>query len=168
MPWHRPRPPVRYIERTRDYYRALGYQNDYVWARFRRCSLRLSCPAALPATRIGLVTTASPPSLDNRDARGVRHVWSGTVAPPPPKLFTDNVAWDKEVHATPTIARASCRSKRCRKLVGHGVIGGLRARTSMACRRNTAHRKTLEQDAPHVLAGPCATMARKAAILCPL
>ena len=27
-----PAPPVRYMERTRLYYRALGYENDYVWA----------------------------------------------------------------------------------------------------------------------------------------
>lgn len=25
--------PVQYMERTRQYYRALGYDNDYVWAR---------------------------------------------------------------------------------------------------------------------------------------
>jgi len=26
--------PVGYMERTRDYYRALGYAKDYVWAHF--------------------------------------------------------------------------------------------------------------------------------------
>ena len=41
---------------------------------------------------IVLITTASPLDFD-----GVKRVWSGHVSPPPPKLFTDNVAWDKEI-----------------------------------------------------------------------
>ena len=82
--------PVQYMERTRRYYRALGYDNDYVWATFD------DVPFTLPAKptsdlRIALITTASPADFD-----GVKQVWSGLVSPPPRKLFTDNVAWDKE------------------------------------------------------------------------
>jgi len=78
------------MERTRHYYRALGYANDYVWATFD--DVPFTRPAKrLSDLRIALITTASP-----RDFDGVKRVWSGVVSPPPEKLFTDNVAWDKE------------------------------------------------------------------------
>ena len=81
--------PIKYMDRTRHYYRALGYTGDYIWATFDDVPFsQLAKP--LSESRIALVTTASPLDFD-----GVS-VWSGHVSPPPPKLFTDNVAWDKE------------------------------------------------------------------------
>jgi D-proline reductase (dithiol) PrdB len=91
--------PIKYMDRTRHYYRALGYTHDYIWATFN--DVPFSQPAKpLSEMRIVLITTASPPDFD-----GVKRVWSGYVSPPPPKLFTDNVAWDKE--STHTNDRAS-------------------------------------------------------------
>jgi hypothetical protein len=82
--------PVKYMDRTRHYYRALGYTRDYIWATFNDVPfLELAKP--LSESRIALVTTASPLDFD-----GVKRVWSGPVSPPPPKLFTNNVAWDKK------------------------------------------------------------------------
>src|SRR5258708_21253716 len=85
--------PIRYMERTRLYYRALGYQNDYVWAHFADVPFT---PLARPLseTRIGLVTTAGPPGGYPRDEKGLRHVWSGAIDSPPPRLATD-VAWGR-------------------------------------------------------------------------
>jgi D-proline reductase (dithiol) PrdB len=76
------------------YYRALGYTRDYIWATFDDVPFS---PAAKPLSevRIALITTSSPLDFD-----GVKRVWSGQVSPPPPKLFTDNVAWDKDVQKT--------------------------------------------------------------------
>src|SRR5215470_7497913 len=49
--------PIGYMERTRLYYRALGYDNDYAWAHFPEVPFTpLGRPLA--ETRIGLVTTA--------------------------------------------------------------------------------------------------------------
>src|SRR5471032_674498 len=157
-------PPVRYIERTRDYYRALGYAKDYVWAHFDEVPFaRLA--GLLAATRIGLVTTASPLDLGNRDGHGTRHVWSGTVAPPPPKLFTDNVAWDKE--STHTDDRASFLPiEVVSELVSNGVAGGLASRFH-GVPTEYSHRKTLDEDAPQVLAR-LRDDGAQAAILCPL
>src|SRR5262245_6247665 len=82
--------PVRYMERTRDYYRALGYTNDYVWARHDDVPFaRLAKPLAL--ARIGLITTASPPGFKG----GIKELWFGAVSPPPAGLTTA-VAWDRE------------------------------------------------------------------------
>jgi hypothetical protein len=51
--------PIRYIERTRGYYAALGYAEPYEWARFDEVPFHpLQKPLA--RCRIALVTTAAP------------------------------------------------------------------------------------------------------------
>ena len=66
--------PIGYMERTRLYYRALGYPSDYVWATFENVPFT---PLAMPlsAARIALVTTSSAADRANRRSR------------PPIKLF---------------------------------------------------------------------------------
>lgn len=51
--------PIAYIERTRDYYLALGYGNPYVWAHHEDAPF---CPMKKPLarSRVALVTTAAP------------------------------------------------------------------------------------------------------------
>jgi hypothetical protein len=156
--------PIGYMERTRLYYRALGYDSDYVWATFTDVPfVRLAKPLA--QARIGLVTTASPPGLTNRDAKGVKHVWSGDVAPPPATLFTDNVAWDKE--STHTDDRESYLPiEAASALAAEGVFAALAARFH-GVPTEYSHRKTMTEDAPEVLARLRADGA-DAAILCPL
>lgn len=140
---------VRYIDRTRAYYRALGYPSDYVWARFDTVPFtRVAKP--LSQVRIGLVTTASPPDLGNRNASGERQVWSGPVSPAPAALFTDNVAWDKE--STHTDDRASFLPiEAVQELVEEGAVGALAARFH-GVPTEYSQRKTVEIDAPRVLA----------------
>lgn len=139
---------VRYIDRTRAYYRALGYPSDYVWSRFDEVPFaRLSRP--LSQARIGLVTTASPPDLGNRDSAGKRQVWSGPVSPAPATLFTANVAWDKE--STHTDDRASFLPiEAVQERVAEGTVGGLAARFH-GVPTEYSQRKTMEIDAPQVL-----------------
>ena len=61
--------PVPYMERTRLYYRALGYESDYVWATFADVPFaRLHKPLA--EAKIALLTTASPPDRGNVDSSG--------------------------------------------------------------------------------------------------
>ncbi|KAF0105617.1 MAG: hypothetical protein FD144_255 [Rhodospirillaceae bacterium] len=140
---------VRYMERTRDYYRALGYPSDYVWARFEAVPFaNLAKP--LSQSRIGLVTTASPPDLGNRDASGRRQVWSGEISAAPDRLFTDNLAWDKE--STHTDDRASFLPiEAVQHWADEGVVGGL-AHRFHGVPTEYSQRKTTELDAPQVLA----------------
>jgi len=127
--------PVGYMERTRRYYRALGYANDYVWARHDTVPFaRLGVPLA--EARIGLVTTSGPADRSNRDARGMKHVWSGETAEPPARLFTHDLAWDRDSTHTDD-RRASCRSRRWRGLPRRGAALGSR-RISTACPPPTA------------------------------
>src|SRR3954470_17871310 len=115
--------PVPYMERTRLYYRALGYDSDYVWAMFADVPfVRLQKPLA--EAKIALLTTASPPDRGNVDSFGVRHVWSGLVADPPERPSTDNVAREKE--PTHTRHRGSYLPIEVpTELMGEGVFAGL-------------------------------------------
>ena len=73
--------PVPYMERTRHYYRALGYASDYRWATFDDVPFA-SLARPLSDLRMALITTASP-----RDFDGIGRVWSGSVSPPPGKAL---------------------------------------------------------------------------------
>lgn len=139
--------PVPYMERTRNYYRALGYGNDYVWAHFEKVPFtRLSKP--LGDARVALITTAGPADLSNRDQRNRKHVWSGDVDAPPATFDTD-VAWDRE--ATHTDDRETFLPIEAIK--GHvaaGLIGSLAPRFHGAP-TDYSHAKTLTNDAPEIL-----------------
>jgi hypothetical protein len=140
--------PVNYMERTRRYYRALGYANDYVWARHDTVPFaRLGVPLA--EARIGLVTTSSPADRSNRDARGVKHVWSGETADPPARLFTHDLAWDKD--STHTDDRASFLPiEALAGLAAAGRFAGL-APHFHGVPTSYSQRQTIEEDAPRIL-----------------
>ena len=151
--------PIKYMDRTRHYCRALGYTRDYIWATFDDVPFsQLAKP--LSESRIAFITTASPVDFD-----GVKRVWSGHVSPPPPKLFTDNVAWDKE--STHTNARASFLPiEAAADLASEGLFGGLTARFH-GVPTDYSQRKTLTEDAPEILSRVREDGA-DAAVLCPL
>jgi D-proline reductase (dithiol) PrdB len=156
--------PIRYIERTRLYYRALGYEHDYVWATFDEVPFaRLAKPLA--RARIALITTASPADLGNRGPKGDKHVWSGPMTPPPSALCTENLAWDKE--STHTNDRGSYLPiEVASELASEGVLGGLTARFH-GVPTDYSQRKTMTQDAPEVLSRLREDGA-EGAILCPI
>lgn len=151
--------PIKYMERTRHYYRALGYTRDYVWATFDDVPFT-ELPKPLSQLRIALITTASP-----SDFNGVRRVWSGNVSPPPPSLHTDHVAWDKE--STHTKDRESFLPiEAATKLAAEGIFAGLTARFH-GVPTEYSQRKTREEDAPKILAQVREDGA-DAAVLCPM
>jgi hypothetical protein len=140
--------PVRYMERTRDYYRALGYDKDYVWAHHDDVPFaRLAKP--LHEARLALVTTAHPEDKSNHDAKGIRHVWSGNVDPLP-VLNTDSLAWDRE--STHTRDReAFLPIEAVNGWIREGLVGSLAPRFHGAP-TGYSQRKTNEMDAPEILA----------------
>ena len=140
--------PIGYMERTRRYYRALGYKADYAWAHHDEVPFaRLAKPLA--KARIALLTTASPLDESNKDAKGWRHVWSAPVDPPPAALLTRDLAWDKEL--THTDDRESYLPiAAANRLAAAGQIGGLAARFH-GVPTEYSIRKTKAQDAPETL-----------------
>lgn len=156
--------PIGYMERTRHYYRALGYASDYAWASFPDVPFaRLRKPLA--QSRVALMTTASPPDMSNLSADGEWHVWSGMVASPPERLSTERRAWDRDSTHTEDresylpIAAASA-------LAAEGVIGGLAARFHCVPTQYS-QRKTMDEHAPELLARVLEDGA-DAALLCAL
>ncbi len=140
---------IHYMARTREYYRAIGYTKDYVWSNYLDVPFaRLGKP--LSQARIGMVTTAHPLDRSNRDARGVKHVWSGMVDPLPPGLNTDNLAWDRE--STHTEDRETFLPiQAVLAAADEGVIAGLTTRFH-GVPTEYSQRKTIEEDAPLILA----------------
>ena len=140
--------PVGYMERTRRYYRALSYNQDYAWAQHDEVPFaRLAKPLA--AARIALLTTASPLDESNKDAKGWRHVWSAPVDPPPEALLTRDLSWDKEL--THTDDRESYLPiAAANRLAAIGRISGLTERFH-GVPTEYSIRKTTAQDAPDAL-----------------
>lgn len=138
---------IPYMLRTRRYYRALGYDNDYVWAHFD--DVPFTPPAKpLAATRLALITTAGPPDLSNRDDKRRKHVWSADVTAPPATFDTD-LAWDKE--STHTDDRETFLPiDAVTALVRDGKLASLSPRFHGAP-TDYSHAKTLTQDAPEIL-----------------
>jgi hypothetical protein len=150
---------VPYMERTRHYYRALGYAKDYVWAQHDDVPFsRLRKPLA--ACRLALITTANPPDHD-----GHRQLWSGPIAPAPSMLHTADLAWDKE--STHTDDRGSFLPiEIASKLASEGVFAGLAPRFH-GVPTDYSQRSTTEDVAPKVLQHLREDGA-DGAILCPL
>lgn len=158
------REPVAYMERTKLYYRALGYESDYVWAHFDEVPFaRMAKPLA--DVKIALLTTALPPELAEARAAGERQLWSRDAADLPGEFVTDHVAWDKESTHT--------RDQECfvpidavTALAAEGHVGGLAPRIHGVPTTYSQHR-TQEQDAPEIVRRILEDGA-DAVVLCPL
>jgi hypothetical protein len=158
---------VSYIDRTREYYAAQGYARPYAWARHADAPF---APLAKPlaASRVVAITTASP----WRDAkpvdgvlRGGKQVWSGDAAVPPERLYTDDLAWDKQAtHARDVESFLPLR--RLAELAAAGRIGSVAPRFH-GVPTDYSQRRTILQDAPEILAR-CRADAADVALLVPL
>lgn len=140
-------PPVPYMERTRNYYRALGYSNDYVWAHHAEVPF-VRPIRSLRDLKLALITTAGPGDGSHRDEHNRKQVWSGLVASPPETFDTD-VAWDRE--STHTDDRETFLPiDAAQRLVADGTLGALAARFH-AAPTDYSQQKTTEHDAPEIL-----------------
>ena len=92
---------VSYIDRSREYYGAQGYQKPYAWPRYDKVPFT---PLAKPLAeaRIGLVTTAGlPKPADPMKAMLYRReLYANPSAPPPSALYTADLFWDKQATHT--------------------------------------------------------------------
>jgi len=158
---------VSYIDRTRDYYAAQGYERPYVWAHNMDAPF---APLAKPLaqSRVTVITTASP-WRDDQPVEGVlrggKQVWSGETAIPPARLYTDDLAWDKEATHTRDV-ESFLPLARLAELAAAGRIGSLAPRFH-GVPTDYSQRRALEQDAPEVLAR-CREDAVDVALLVPL
>jgi Glycine/sarcosine/betaine reductase selenoprotein B (GRDB) len=87
---------VSYIDKSRIYYQACGYERPYAWAHHE--SVPFTSPAKpLSQCRVGLVTTASLVDLgkDVESLMKERGCYAAPSDPPPERLFTEHLFWDK-------------------------------------------------------------------------
>ncbi len=146
------RTSISYIDRTREYYHALGYAQPYGWARHPD-AVFAALAKPLAQSRLALVTTASP-WREAQPADGApRHskqVWSGSTAAPPTRLHTDDLAWDRLTTHTRDV-ESFLPIRRLQEAVAERRIESLAARFH-GVPTDYSQRRTLEQDAPEILA----------------
>jgi len=158
---------VSYIDRTREFYAAQGYDKPYRWARNTDVPFA-RLPRPLSQCRVTLVTTASPfTTARPKDGvlRGEKEVWSGPTDEPPKRLYTDDLAWDKEATHTDDV-ESFLPIERLREHAAAGRIGGLAARFH-GVPTDYSQRRTVEIDAPEILRR-CREDAVDVALLIPL
>jgi len=137
--------PVAYMARTRDYYAAQGFERSYRWAHHDSAPF---APLAKPLAEctLGLVTTASRRYRENMSPREVD---SGPMTPPPERLHTADLSWDKQATHTDDV-NSFCPFEPLRSLEADGRIGALTSRFHCVP-TEYSQRATVEQDAPEIL-----------------
>jgi D-proline reductase (dithiol) PrdB len=149
--------PVPYMQRTRDYYLALGYGNPYRWAHYAEVPFA-SLTKPLTQSRIGLVTTAAPyqpgkgdqgPGAPYNGGAKFYRVYSGDTAIDH-ELRISHIGYDR-VHTTAEDSGTWFPLPALRQLAAAGCIGGVAPRFHGAP-TNRSHRTTLDQDGPELVA----------------
>jgi len=84
---------LSYIDKSRDYYEAHGYEQPYKWAHFSDVPLT-PLPKPLSECRVGLVTTAA---IDPSD---LLSPFAAPAAPAPTDLATKHLHWHQAVTNT--------------------------------------------------------------------
>ncbi len=135
---------VPYMQRTRDYYRAQGYEKDYVWASFPDTPFA-PLPKPLAACRVGTVTTAMP---DDAEGRGGRRVRSAPSEPVPASMRTEDLSWHQSATHTDDVG-SFLPLAALKALAAEGVVGGAAARFH-SVPTDYSRRNTMERDAPEI------------------
>jgi len=144
---------VRYIDKTREYYRGEGYDTPYRWAHFDDIPFTpLARP--LPECRVGVVTTSEmairdepPPVAEDDPLRDPYTLPSDT---PVARLYSRKTAYDRFATTLDDVD-SHLPLTRLRELAAAGRIGALAPRFHMAFSQYS-QRKTLNVDAPLILA----------------
>ena len=163
--------PVPYLQRTREYYQALGYGAPYEWAHYADVPFH---PLAIPLSRsrVALITTAAPyqpgkgdqgPGAPYNAGAKFYSVYSGDTSLDH-DLRISHVAIDR-AHTSAEDLAAYFPLAALRRSAADGRIGSLAPRFHGAP-TNRSQRVTLEVDCPEIVAR-CKSDGVDAAILVP-
>ena len=150
-------PPVRYIDKTHDYYRRLGYPFPYKYARFDTTPFT-PLPKPLAQCRAGLVATAGV-TLGDEEGRPVSMKVMGGEEADVVEIASDtpvdrfvSIEEHYDSHATTVDdIDAFFPITHLQALTRDGTIGGLPPRFQKIF-PNYSHRVTMSRVAPEVLA----------------
>jgi glycine/sarcosine/betaine reductase selenoprotein B len=148
--------PIPYMQRTRDYYVALGYGNPYRWAHFAEVPF---APLRVPLgrARLGLITTAAPyqpeagdqgPGAPYNAGAKFYRVYSAPTDSIP-DLRISHVGYDRR-HTSAADLNTYFPLARLREAAASGRFGELAPRFHGAP-TNRSYRVTTESDAPELL-----------------
>ncbi|MCY4200462.1 MAG: hypothetical protein OXF31_11755 [Gammaproteobacteria bacterium] len=136
---------VAYMERTRRYYAAQGFDEPYQWAHFDE--VPLATPRKpLAQSRLALITTAS---LAPRVETDKRSLVSGFVDDPPTRLYAEDLFWDRKATHLDDL-NSYFPIDHLKALADSGRIGAL-ARRFHCLPTEYSQRRTLTVDAPELL-----------------
>ena len=163
--------PIPYMQRSRDWYLALGYGNPYRWAHYDEVPFH---PLAKPVSQctVALVTTAGPyqpgkgpqgPGAPYNASAKFYAVYSGESAIDHDVRIA-HVAIDRK-HTTMEDRGTWFPLRHMRELAGRGAIGAL-ARRFHGMPTNRSQNRTLDVDCPELLAR-CREDGVDAAVLVP-
>ncbi len=148
--------PIPYMQRTRDYYKAIGYTTPYRWAH------HIDAPFTplrkkLEQSRIAIVTTAAPyqpgkgdqgPGAAYNGSAKFYQVYSGDTAQDH-DLRISHIGYDR-VHTSAEDSGTWFPLPALRRAAAAGRIGAVAPRFHGAP-TNRSHRVTIETDAPEIL-----------------
>ncbi|HXT78831.1 MAG TPA: glycine/sarcosine/betaine reductase selenoprotein B family protein [Acetobacteraceae bacterium] len=148
--------PIPYMQRTREYYAAIGYTTPYRWAHYLAAPFT---PLAKPLSkaRIALITTAAPYQPDKGDqGPGAAYngsakfyaVYSGDTSQTH-DLRISHIGYDR-AHTTATDSNTWFPLPALHRAASAGRIGSVAQRFHGAP-TNRSHRVTVETDAPELL-----------------
>jgi hypothetical protein len=135
---------VSYIDKSREYYLALGYANPYRWARNDDAPFAMLAKP-LVECRVGIITTAAL----TKEGAMVNEVYAAPADPPPFALYTDHRSWDKKATHTRDV-ESFLPIRRVSDFVAERRIGSLSPRFYGAPTQ-FSQRSTIEKHAPLIL-----------------
>jgi D-proline reductase (dithiol) PrdB len=148
--------PIRYIDRSRAYYGALGYGNPYRWARSEDVPFT-EIRKSVNSSRLALITTAAPYNPDAGDQgpwaaynaiAKFTEVYSMPVEPPP-DLRISHLGYDRK-HTSAEDINSYFPLEQLKEAAADGRIGELNHRF-YGIPTLRSQRLTTERDAPQVL-----------------
>jgi hypothetical protein len=154
---------IRYIDRTRAYYAAQGFDRPYQWAHYDETPFHKPTKP-LSESSVAIVLTAIHPK-DHETAMVGRTASSYALEDAPENFFTDDLSWDKVT--THTDDRDSFFPlEHLRQLKQEGAIGRIAPRFHFVP-TEYSQRQTVESDAP-AIRDACIKDEVDVAILVPL
>jgi hypothetical protein len=148
--------PIPYMQRSRDYYAALGYGAPYEWAHYAHVPFqRLRKP--LGQSRVAIVTTAAPyrpgkgdqgPGAPYNAAAKFYEVYSGDASKDH-ELRISHVAIDRK-HTTAVDPGSYFPLPELRRAAARGLVGSVAPRFH-GLPTNRSHATTLEHDCPEIV-----------------
>jgi len=142
---------VSYIDKSREFYAAHGYERPYRWARFDDVPFT-PLPRPLSELRVGLVTTSTLPGESpdaGPDDRPRKAAYAAPMEPIPDRLYTMDLSWDKEATHTNDVA-SFLPARELQAAKASKLIGSTSARF-YGVPTEYSQRATKEHDAPAVL-----------------